>query len=102
MDPAPNTKIRMFGLLHSARQAKGLPPNAQIYVPPEGRTAHDIAEDLELPFDKIEGVFVNHLVYSLDHMIHAGDQVAFISRGVPGPHRYNLGIHSAGKDSAKG
>ena len=102
MDPAPNTEIRMFGLLHTARKTKGLPPNAQIYIPPEGRSAQAIAEDLELPFDKIEGVFINHLVYPLEHMVHAGDQVAFISRGVPGPHRYNLGIHSAGKSPAKG
>ncbi|MGE4542587.1 MAG: hypothetical protein AB7D06_00630 [Pedobacter sp.] len=97
MDPAPNTEIRMFGLLHTARKDRGLPPKAQLYIPPEGRIAQDIAEELELPMDKIEGVFVNHLVYALDHKIHAGDEVAFISRGVPGPHRYNLGIHSAGK-----
>ncbi|ABA87333.1 hypothetical protein Pcar_0070 [Syntrophotalea carbinolica DSM 2380] len=101
MDPAPNTEIRMFGFLHSARKAKGLPPNAQMYIPPEGRIAQDIAEELELPMDKIEGVFVNHLVYSLDYVIHAGDKVAFISRGVPGPHRFSLGIHSAGKAAAK-
>jgi hypothetical protein len=78
MDPAPNTEIRMFGFLHSARKAKGLSPKAHLYIPPEGRVAQDIAEELELPMDKIEGVFINHLVYSLDHVVHAGDGVAFI------------------------
>jgi hypothetical protein len=94
MDPAPNTEIRMFGFLHSARKAKGLAPRVHLYIPPEGRIAQEIAEELELPMDKIEGVFVNHLVYALDHVIHSGDKVAFISRGVPGPHRFSLGIQT--------
>lgn len=101
MEAAPNTEIRMFGFLHSARKAKGLPPRTHLYIPPEGRVAREIAEELELPMDKIEGVFVNHHVYALDHVIHAGDRVAFISRGVPGPHRFSLGIHQAGKDAGK-
>ena len=49
MDPAPNTEVRMFGLLHTARKDRGLPPKAQLYIPPEGRVAQDIAEELELP-----------------------------------------------------
>jgi molybdopterin converting factor small subunit len=97
MDSAPNTEIRMFGFLHSARKAKGLEPKVRLYIPPEGRVAQEIAEELELPMDKIEGVFINHFVYALDHVIHAGDEVAFVSSGVPGPHRLSLGIHSAGK-----
>lgn len=101
MESESNTEIRMFGFLHSARKAKGLPVPARIFIPPEGRIAKEVAEELELPMDKIEGVFVNHLVYGLDQVLHAGDEVAFISRGVPGPHRYSLGIHEAGKDSAK-
>ena len=31
-----------------------------------------------------------------------GDQVAFVPRGTPGPHRYTLGIHRAGRASPGG
>lgn len=101
MANTPNTQIRMFGFLHSTRRKMGLPSPTQVYIPPEGRVAEDLAHELQLPFDKIEGVFVNHVVYSLDHVIHPGDEVAFVSTGVPGPHRFCLGIHRAGRESTE-
>lgn len=91
------TTIRMFGSLHSSRTKRGLKPVAEVLIPPEGRVAEDIAVELGLPLEKIEGVFINHVVYGIDHLVHPGDKVAFISTGVPGPHRYTLGIYSAGK-----
>lgn len=92
------TAVRMFGSLHTIRKERGLASVAEVCIPPEGRTARDIAIELELPFDKIEGVFVNHVVYGLDRLVNPDDSVAFISTGVPGPHRFMLGIHRAGQE----
>jgi len=90
----------MFGCLHTIRKERGLDSTVEITLPPEGRRADEIALELELPLDRIEGVFVNHLVYNLDIIVKPGDKVAFIPTGIPGPHRFMLGIHSAGKRDA--
>jgi len=97
MEHHPNTTVRMFGCLHTLRKERGLEPSAEMFIPPQGRSGFELAEQLELPLDKIEGIFINNLAHSLDAIVHSGDQVAFIPTGVPGPHRYSLGIHSAGK-----
>ena len=97
MTQKPNTTIRLFGNLHTLRRERGLPPVAEIWLPEEGMTAMDVAKLLDLPLNRIEGIFCNHLAYGLDHVLHPGDALAFIPTGVPGPHRFMLGIHAAGK-----
>jgi hypothetical protein len=91
--------IRMFGLLHTLRSRLGLPVTVELAVPPGGKAAREIALDLELPLDKIEAVFCNHIACPLDHIIMPGDRVAFVPYGTPGPHRYCLGIKQAGDRS---
>lgn len=91
--------IRMFGMLHSLRVKKGLPPVIEISLGPEGKSAEDIARELDLPLDKIEAVFCNHRTYPLNHIIKPGDRVAFVPYGTPGPHRFCLGIKQAGDRS---
>jgi hypothetical protein len=92
--------IRLFGVLHTARKEKGLPDVVTVAVPPEGRPAEGIARELDLPLDKIEAVFVNHRTYDLGHVIRPGDAVAFVPQGTPGPHRFTLGIHEAGRKAS--
>lgn len=92
-----NTTIRLFGNLHSLRKERGLSSIAELWLPPEGKAAEDVARELDLPLDRIEGVFCNHTAYSLDKVLRPGDELAFIPTGVPGPHRFMLGIHAAGK-----
>lgn len=89
--------IRMFGALHTLRKERGQASIAEVVIPAEGRSARDIARELELPLEKIEGVFINAIVYDIDHRILPGDRVAFIPTGVPGPHRFMLGVHQAGQ-----
>ncbi|NVN90761.1 MAG: MoaD/ThiS family protein [Desulfuromonadales bacterium] len=89
-----NTTVRMFGCLHTYRKDHGLEPTVTVTIEPSGCTALELANKLELPLDKVEAVFVNHLVYSLDHRIQPGDRVAFIPTGVPGPYRLLIGIAS--------
>ncbi len=96
---APVT-IRMFGSLHTFRTERGLPHTIEFQVPAEGRPAIDIAKDLELPIEKIEAIFCNRIIRELSYIIHPGDRMAFVPTGTPGPHRFLLGIHRAGKKGA--
>lgn len=89
----------MFGLLHTIRKQMELPVTVELHLPLEGKTAREIAMELQLPIDKIEAVFCNHITYPLDHVILPGDRVAFVPHGTPGPHRYCLGIKQAGDRS---
>ncbi len=97
MDRNSTINIRMFGCLHTIRKELGLGSSADVSLPPDGRKAEDIALELGLPLERIEGVFINHTVHSLDWIVKPGDKVAFIPTGVPGPHRFMLGIYSAAK-----
>jgi len=93
--------VRLFGKLYTQRKSLGLPTKPEVWIPTAGMTAIDLARQLELNLDDIEGVFCNHIVYSLDHVLRPGDEVALVPTGVPGPHRFFLGIHSAGKKKSK-
>lgn len=92
-----STTVRMFGALHTIRKERGLEPTTEVSIPAGGCVACDLARELDLPLEKIEAVFVNHKAYDLDHVIQQGDRVAFVPTGVPGPHRYLLGIYGAGQ-----
>jgi hypothetical protein len=72
-----------------------LPPYANVHIPAEGCSGRDLARELELPLDKVEGVFINNFARSLDDHICPGDRVAFIPTGVPGSHRFSRSTLSA-------
>ena len=95
------THIRMLGFLYTFRRKQGLSTSFDLQLPSEGKSALEIAQELELPIDKIEAVFCNNTIYSLDHLIMPGDRVAFVPHGTPGPHRYTLGIKQAGDRQKK-
>jgi hypothetical protein len=89
--------VKMFGLLHTFRKEQGLPSEAEVEVPDSGITAKSLAENMGLPLDKIEGVFLDHKVRPLSITVKPGDSIAYASRGIPGPHRFTLGIFHAGQ-----
>lgn len=95
MSTQTTTTVRMFGALHTLRRERGLEPTVEVSIPSGGCVACDLARELDLPLEKIEAVFVNHLAHGLDHIIRPGDRVAFVPTGVPGPHRVLLGIYGA-------
>ena len=97
MDSSSAVTVRMFGFLHSARKAAGLPSTVEVHVPEDGITARHIGVDLGLDLDIIEGVFVNGTVYDLGHVVVPADRIAFVPYGTPGPHRFSLGLYSAGR-----
>lgn len=96
MSSTANTTVRMFGALHTIRKDRGLASQAEVTVPKGGCAATAIARELDLPMDKIEAVFINHKVYTLDHTILPGDRVAFVPTGIPGSVRLLLGIDQPG------
>jgi len=102
MSTQTNTTVRMFGVLHTLRRDRGLQSTTEVNIPPGGCAACDLAANLDLPFEKIEAVFVNHRAHGLDHLIQAGDRVAFVPTGVPGPCRVLLGIYGAGRRNGQG
>ncbi|MDA3935741.1 MAG: MoaD/ThiS family protein [Actinomycetota bacterium] len=101
MDADAQVTVRMFGLLHAARRAAGLPTTVTVSVPTEGTNARQLALDLDLDLAIIEGVFVNRTVYDLGHPVMPGDRIAFVPHGTPGPHRLYLGLYKAGLDTAE-
>ena len=68
---------------------------------PEGSTASELALELGLKAEDIEGVFVNHRVVPMDSVLHNNDRVAFVPPGTPGPYRVLLGLVNAKKKQAR-
>lgn len=101
MKNEPNTLVRMFGRLHTLRKDQGLDPKTEVFLPSEGRTALEIAKQLDLPTDMIEGVFINRFFHPVDVLIRPGDRVAFVPSGVPAPHCYSGVAHSIFRGEVK-
>lgn len=93
--PAP-VSVRIFGSLRPFRTENGLACDLSVEVPEEGVAASDLAVELGLPLDWVEGVFVNHTVHAVSARVSPGDRIAFVPRGTPGPHRVFLGLYAAG------
>lgn len=94
-------RLKLFGKLHTIRTGLGLPTELEVEIAPEGRTASEILAELGLPADAVEGVFVNHKVYPVSRTVMPGDEIAFVPKGVPGPHRFTLGLFAAGKNEGR-
>ena len=91
-------RVRVFGFLREERSRDGLPAETFVDVPANGCPARDVAADLGLPLDRIEGVFINHRIHRISEVVHPGDTIAFVPQGTPGPHRFFLGLYAAGQD----
>jgi hypothetical protein len=92
-----NVTVRAFGLLRGACDELGLPATLTAEVPEDGVTARELARRLGFEPSAIEGVFVNHTMYALSHVVLPGDRVGYVPYGTPGPHRVYLGIYEAGR-----
>jgi hypothetical protein len=78
--------VIMTGLLHLYRSERQLPSRVRVEVPADGVTAREIAVALDLPVERIEGLFLNHTCADLDAMVVPGDRVAFVPYGTPASH----------------
>jgi len=78
--------VRTIAFLDAFQKERGRPSTLEVDVPPEGTTAHELAAALELPVERIEGVFLNKTVAGLDALVCPGDRVAFVPFGTPASH----------------
>jgi hypothetical protein len=78
--------VRMIAFLHDYRRELGLPTAVAFDVPAEGMRAVDIARQLELPVERIEGAFLNARLVGLGALVRPGDRVAFVPYGTPASH----------------
>ncbi|MDF1551885.1 MAG: hypothetical protein P1P84_02430 [Deferrisomatales bacterium] len=101
MQAQSTAKVRFFGCLHTLRRERGLASETEVPVPDQGLTGEELAHALALPLEMVEAVVVNRKVYGLEHRVRPGDRVAFVPRGTPGPHRFALGIYSAGRGEGR-
>jgi molybdopterin converting factor small subunit len=90
--------VRVFGILREYQRSRGIVAETLEEIPAEGISAGELANRMGLPVDSIEGAFCNHTIYGLTHVVTAGDEVAFVPYGTPGPHRYFLGLYKAGHE----
>lgn len=92
-------EVRGFGDIKKLFDQKGWPFPIVLELSEEIK-ALDLAIKLEVPLEKIEAVFINGKVESIDHPVKGGDRVAFVPPGTPGPYRVILGFvqkkHPAG------
>ncbi|MDI6710178.1 MAG: MoaD/ThiS family protein [Bacillota bacterium] len=84
-------EVRAFGDLQGLFNERGWPFPLLVNLP-EPMTAEELAIKLNIPLDKIEAVFLNGRAVGVDHLIQAGDRVAFVPPGTPGPYRLLLGF----------
>jgi molybdopterin converting factor small subunit len=84
-------EVRGFGDIKKLFDERGLSFPVQCELTEEC-SASDLAARLEVPLEKIEIIFINGRVQSLDHPVKAGDRVAFVPPGTPGPYRVILGF----------
>jgi len=76
-----------------------MPTTVAVEIAEEGISGWQLAEQLTLPAELIEGMFVNHTLYGLGHTVMPGDRVALVPYGTPGPHRVYLGLYEAGLEN---
>lgn len=86
MATADTATVRMIATLYTIRQERGLPAFVELSLPSSGRSAEEIARDLELPVERIDGVFLNHRGAGLDAIVYPGDRLAFVPVGTPASH----------------
>ncbi len=87
-------EVRGFGklfFLFKERQWEN-PMSYEVETP---LTARQLRDQLAIPSDDVEVVFINRLIKPLDTVLTDGDRVAFVPPGVPSIHRFNLGFYDA-------
>ena len=86
MQSTPSVTVRAIAFLDAFQKERGQPSTLRVEVPEAGTRALDLAASLDLPLDRIEGVFLNHTVSGLDALVRPGDRVAFVPHGTPASH----------------
>ena len=86
MSASDTAYVRCLAHLHTFRCDAGLPPSLEVEIPEDGMTVLELAEQLGLPVETVEGAFVNNRITGMDTVVRAGDRVAFVPQGTPASH----------------
>ena len=84
-------EVRAFGKLHFLFKERGWPSPLTLFDIPA--TVDQLRDQLNIPAEDVEAVFVNRVIRPLSTPLSAGDRVAFVPPGVPSIHRFNLGFY---------
>lgn len=84
--------VRMLGALEVRMKEQGLSPELEVEVPEGGMRAAAIADQIEIPRDMIEAVFINGRAKPVEEVVFPGDRLVILPPGIPGPYRVLLGI----------
>ncbi len=86
MTTASTVHVRCLAFLHAYQRERDLPVSFDVEVPDSGISAKSLAKQIELPTERIEGVFLNNRISGLDATVRRGDRVAFVPAGTPASH----------------
>ncbi|MHB1341820.1 MAG: MoaD/ThiS family protein [Coriobacteriia bacterium] len=78
--------VRVFAFLRDIRAERGLPATCEVEVPTGGVSAREIARQLGLPLELVEGVFHNGRLFEHDVIVRPGDRIALVPPGTPAFH----------------
>ena len=86
MQDTSSVTVRAIAFLDAFQKERGRPSTIQADVPASGMRASELATELGLPLDRIEGVFLNHVISGIDALVRPGDRVTFVPHGTPASH----------------
>jgi hypothetical protein len=98
---AKSIRILVFSFLRRYMDKQGLPYEFDKDLNPGGETAYDIAVELHIPPEEIEGVFVNGSIKNIYDTVFPGNRVALVPYGTPGPYRVFLGMTRENAERAR-
>lgn len=93
-------EVRGFMQLDALLRKRYGPPPIQLQLAAP-ITGLQLANQLNIPLQEVEVIFINGLVEALDAVIHPGDRVAFLPPGCPGPYRIALGFYGKHQHPSK-
>lgn len=100
MEEEKNKKLEVRGFLKLNSYLKKEYGTMPVYVDVgPSITGYDLAKKLGIEIEDIEVIFVNGFVEGLDYEIKAGDRVAFLPPGCPGPYRIALGFYDKNQNN---
>lgn len=84
-------ELRFFSKLQSVMADRGF-GFPQMYEIGDSLTGEELLNKLDIKQDEVEAIMLNGKVEPLSTVINAGDRVAVVPPGTPGPYRVILGI----------
>lgn len=94
----PKIEVLAFGKLHFLFADRNW-PIPMSYELKEPVTAAELRQQLDIPSEDVEVVFINRIIKPLSTVLKPGDRIAFVPPGVPSIHRFNLGFYEVKEQS---